>query len=146
MHWEPRACDLVCTHCRAEAIAQRDPLELSTDEAKALLAELRAFGDPPPQLVMTGGDPLKRPDFFELVRHGRSVGLPISVAPSGTPLLTPDAIAALADNGVVSMSLSIDGSTPSHDRFRGVGVASIPLCMPSAVRAAGIRTDQHWSP
>ena len=59
VYWElTRACDLACTHCRAEAIAQRDPRELSTQEAKALLAELRAFGDPPPQLVMTGADPL----------------------------------------------------------------------------------------
>ena len=56
VYWElTRACDLACKHCRAEAIAQRDPRELSTEEAKALLAEFRAFGDPPPQLVMTGG-------------------------------------------------------------------------------------------
>src|SRR5574337_2126112 len=83
IYWElTRACDLACTHCRAEAIAARDPFELNTEEAKALLAELRALGDPPPQLVMTGGDPLKRPDFFDLVRHGRSIGMPVSVAPS----------------------------------------------------------------
>lgn len=141
IYWElTRACDLACKHCRAEAIAERDPLELSTEEAKALLAELRAFGDPPPQLVMTGGDPLKRPDFFELIRHGRSVGLPISVAPSGTPLLTSDAISALADNGVVSMSLSIDGSTAeSHDRFRGVaGCFDTTMRAIHAVRAAAI--------
>ena len=141
IYWElTRACDLACKHCRAEAIAERDPLELSTEEAKALLAELRAFGDPPPQLVMTGGDPLKRPDFFELIRHGRSVGLPISVAPSGTPLLTSDAISALADNGVMSMSLSIDGSTAeSHDRFRGVaGCFDTTMRAIHAVRAAAI--------
>ena len=59
VYWElTRACDLACKHCRAEAIAQRDPRELSTEEPKALLAELRAFGDPPPQLVMTGAVPL----------------------------------------------------------------------------------------
>jgi radical SAM protein len=141
IYWElTRACDLACKHCRAEAIAERDPLELSTEEAKALLAELRAFGDPPPQLVLTGGDPLKRPDFFELIRHGRSVGLPISVAPSGTPLLTSDAISALAANGVVSMSLSIDGSTAeSHDRFRGVaGCFDTTMRAIHAVRAAAI--------
>src|SRR5574337_536242 len=141
IYWElTRACDLVCTHCRAEAIAMRDPFELSTDEAKALLGQLRAFGDPPPQLVMTGGDPLKRPDFFDLVRHGRSIGMPVSVAPSGTPLLTPDAIAMLADNGVMSMSLSIDGATAmSHDRFRGVtGCFDTTMRAIQAVRAAGI--------
>lgn len=141
IYWElTRACDLACTHCRAEAIAERDPWELSTEEAKALLAELRAFGDPPPQLVMTGGDPLKRPDFFDLVRHGRSIGMPVSVAPSGTPLLTPDAISALAENGVMSMSLSIDGATASsHDRFRGVpGCFDTTMRAIHAVRAAAI--------
>jgi len=133
VYWElTRACDLACKHCRAEAIAQRDPRELSTDEAKALLAELRAFGDPPPQLVMTGGDPLKRPDFFDLVQHGRDVGLPVSVAPSGTPLLTQGAIAALAAHSVESMSLSIDGATAeAHDRFRGIAG-----CFDATVRAA----------
>lgn len=141
IYWElTRACDLVCTHCRAEAIAMRDPFELSTEEAKALLGQLRTFGDPPPQLVMTGGDPLKRPDFFELVRHSRRIGMPTSVAPSGTPLLTPDAIAALAENGVMSMSLSIDGATAeSHDRFRGVaGCFETTMRAMQAVRAAGI--------
>ncbi len=133
VYWElTRACDLACKHCRAEAIARRDPRELSTQEAKALLAELRAFGDPPPQLVMTGGDPLKRPDFFDLVKHGRGVGLPVSVAPSGTPLLTQEAIAAMAASGVESMSLSIDGATAeAHDRFRG-----IVGCFDATVRAA----------
>ncbi len=133
VYWElTRACDLACKHCRAEAIAERDPRELSTTEAKALLAELRAFGDPPPQLVMTGGDPLKRPDFFDLVRHGRGIGLPVSVAPSGTPLLTRDVIATLAAGGVESMSLSLDGATAeTHDRFRGVAG-----CFNATVQAA----------
>ncbi|PWB82212.1 MAG: radical SAM/SPASM domain-containing protein [Candidatus Methylomirabilota bacterium] len=141
IYWElTRACDLVCTHCRAEAIAARNPFELSTEEAKALLGQLRTFGDPPPQLVMTGGDPLKRPDFFELVRHSRSIGMPTSVAPSGTPLLTPEAIKALAESGVMSMSLSIDGATAeSHDRFRGVaGCFETTMRAIRAVRAAEI--------
>ena len=133
VYWElTRACDLACTHCRAEAIAERDPRELSTEEAKALLAALREFGDPPPQLVLTGGDPLKRPDFFDLVQHGKSVGLPVSVAPSGTPLLTRDAIAGLTASGVESMSLSLDGATAeTHDRFRGVAG-----CFDATVQAA----------
>ncbi len=141
VYWElTRACDLACKHCRAEAIAQRDPRELSSEEAKALLGELRAFGDPPPQLVMTGGDPLKRPDFFDLLQHGRGIGLPVSVAPSGTPLLTRDAIGALATNGVESMSLSIDGPTAEiHDRFRGVGGCfDATIQAANAMRAAAI--------
>ena len=134
VYWElTRACDLACKHCRAEAIERRDPRELCTGEAKALLGEIRAFGDPPPQLVMTGGDPLKRPDFFELVRHGVGLGIPVSVAPSVTRLLTEDAIRSLKASGIQSMSLSIDGATAEiHDRFRGV-----EGCFTSTMQAEG---------
>jgi radical SAM protein len=134
VYWElTRACDLACKHCRAEAIERRDPRELGTGEAKALLKEIRAFGDPPPQLVMTGGDPLKRPDFFELVRHGVGLGIPVSVAPSVTGLLTEDAIRSLKASGIQSMSLSIDGATAEiHDRFRGV-----EGCFTSTMQAEG---------
>jgi radical SAM protein len=139
VYWElTRACDLACTHCRAEAIAQRDPGELGTGEAKALLEEIRRFGDPSPQLVMTGGDPLKRPDFFELVRYGVQLGVPVSVAPSGTRLLTSDAIRSLKASGIQSMSLSIDGSTAdSHDRFRGVAG-----CFVNTIQAARCVADE----
>ena len=139
VYWElTRACDLACKHCRAEAVARRDRRELSTTEATALLEELQGFGYPPPQLVMTGGDPLKRPDFFELVRHGVALGIPVSIAPSGTPLLTREAIAALAASGVKSISLSIDGSTAeTHDRFRGVAG-----CFGATLKAARCVTEE----
>ncbi|TAJ81072.1 radical SAM protein, partial [bacterium] len=89
IYWEiTRACDLACRHCRAEAIAQRDPKELSTSEAKNLLEEMREFGEPVPHLVVTGGDPLKRPDLFALLEYGVGLGLRMSVAPSGTNALT----------------------------------------------------------
>ena len=139
VYWElTRACDLACKHCRAEATERRDPRELGTGEARALLNEIRAFGNPLPQLVMTGGDPLKRPDFFELVQHGVGLGIPVSVAPSGTRLLTEDAIRSLKANGIQSMSLSIDGSTAaSHDRFRGVDG-----CFESTLQAARCVTEE----
>ncbi|MFN4218564.1 MAG: TIGR04053 family radical SAM/SPASM domain-containing protein [Candidatus Bipolaricaulia bacterium] len=122
VYWElTRACDLACKHCRAEAIAHRDPGELSTAEAKTLLGQLRSFGTPAPHLVMTGGDPLKRPDLFELIEHAIHLGLKVSIAPSGTNNLTRDVIAHFKACGVQSMSLSLDGSTAEkHDAFRGV--------------------------
>jgi AdoMet-dependent heme synthase len=86
--WETtRACDLACRHCRAEAIPERDPGELTTSEAAALMEEVRRFGRP--LFVLTGGDPLKRPDTVELVRHGAGLGLRMGMTPSGTPLMTP---------------------------------------------------------
>ena len=122
IYWEiTRACDLACRHCRAEAVAQRSPMELSTSEAKNLLEEMREFGEPVPHLVVTGGDPLKRPDLFALLEYSAGLGLRGSVAPSGTNALTREVLRRFKAAGVESISLSLDGSTPEkHDSFRGV--------------------------
>ncbi len=141
IYWEmTQACDLACKHCRAEAIPDRHPLELTTDEGKKLLSQLREFGDPSPHLVMTGGDALKRPDLFELIEYGVSIGLKISVAPSATNHLTPDVIKRFKDLGVLSLSLSLDGSTKEkHDEFRGVdGVYDMTIRAAEEIKKAGI--------
>ncbi len=121
VYWEvTRACDLACRHCRADAEPLPDPAELDTIAALHLLDRLVAFGDPLPHLVLTGGDPLKRPDLFALIAAARTRGLKVSVSPSATPLLTPTAILQLKVAGVDAISLSLDGSTPErHDHFRG---------------------------
>src|SRR5512140_3453882 len=97
--WEmTQACDLACVHCRACAQPARNPFELSTEEAKDLIdeiAELRA-----PLFVITGGDPLKRPDVYELVRYAAAQGLRPSMTPSATPLLTHEAIVSLKESGL----------------------------------------------
>ncbi len=133
IYWEvTRACDLACRHCRAEAVPEREPGELSTGEAGRLLDRLAAFDSPAIHLVLTGGDPLKRPDLFELIERGRMKGLGVSVAPSGTPLLTSEVIAAFKQSGVEAISLSLDGSTAArHDALRGV-----PGCFARTVDAA----------
>ncbi len=133
-----RACDLACRHCRAEAIAQRDPEELSTAEAEDLLRKMRGFGDRLPHLVLTGGDPLKRPDFFALLEYGAGLGLRMSVAPSGTNALTRDVLRRFKAIGVESMSLSLDGSsTEKHDSFRGVSG-----CFARTIEAARLASDE----
>jgi radical SAM protein len=122
VYWElTRACDLACSHCRASAMPCRDPQELTTAEAFRLLDDLAAVRTPAPHVILTGGDPLKRPDFFSILDHAVGCGLPCLVAPSATPLLTRDVIRALASSGVHAMSLSLDGSAPErHDSLRGV--------------------------
>jgi AdoMet-dependent heme synthase len=121
VYWEvTRACDLACRHCRAAAVPDRDPAELDGAEALAVLEQIAAFGPPGPHLVLTGGDPLKRPDLFDLIAAARARGLKVSVSPSATPLLTRGTIGRLRAAGVDAISLSIDGSTPErHDAFRG---------------------------
>ncbi|MBI3891449.1 MAG: radical SAM protein, partial [Candidatus Wallbacteria bacterium] len=90
--WETtRACDLACVHCRAEAQAFRNPNELTTVEAILLMEEIARFGEP--VVVLTGGDPLKRPDVFGIIRHGADLGLRMTMTPSGTPLMTSAALA-----------------------------------------------------
>jgi len=133
IYWElTRACDLACRHCRAEAMAQRDPRELSTSEGKGLLEKLREFGGRGPHLVLTGGDPLKRPDLFDLLEYGRRLGLHMSVAPSGTQALTQEVLRRFKACGVESIGLSLDGSTAErHDSFRGV-----PGCFVRTIEAA----------
>jgi radical SAM protein len=121
VYWElTRACDLVCRHCRAEAVASRDPRELSAAEGRRLLDALRSAAAPP-RVVLTGGDPLRRPDFWALLEHGVGLGLGVAVAPSGTPALTIAVVRQLRRAGVEAMSLSLDGSDAvRHDGFRGV--------------------------
>jgi len=118
--WEAtQACDLACLHCRASAIARRNPLELTTGEGCRLLEEIRSFGDP--LMVFTGGDPLKRPDLFDLLRRSVSLGLRTIVTPSATALLTARAIDAFRECGVARMAVSLDGpDEASHDIFRQV--------------------------
>ncbi len=118
--WETtQACDLACVHCRACAQPVRSALELSTDEAKRLIDEVSALKAP--VFVLTGGDPLKRPDIFELVEYASSHGVRISLTPSATPLLTQEAIHNLKQCGLARLAISLDGpSAEIHDAFRRV--------------------------
>jgi AdoMet-dependent heme synthase len=120
--WETtRACALACVHCRAEARPRRDPEELTTDEGLALIDRVAAFGNPPPLLVLTGGDPLRRPDIETLVAYGTRRGLSVSMTPSGTAAVTEARLRALQHAGLARLAVSLDGATPDvHDAFRGV--------------------------
>jgi radical SAM protein len=118
--WETtQACDLACVHCRASAQPERNTGELSTEEGFALLDQVKRFGNP--LMVFTGGDPLKRPDLFTLMRYSISLGLRTNVSPSATPLLTTEAIDEFKRIGLARMAMSLDGATvESHDAFRGI--------------------------
>ena len=91
VYWElTNACGLACRHCRATAMPDPAPGELSTAESIALLDDITGFGDPLPHVVMTGGDPLMRPDLRELIAAARQRGIGVSLAPAVTPLLTAE--------------------------------------------------------
>jgi radical SAM protein len=118
--WETtQACDLACVHCRACAQPTRNALELSTSEAMRLIDEVEALRAP--VFVLTGGDPLKRSDIFELVEYASTHGVRISLTPSATPLLTEEVILRLKQRGLARLAISLDGPTAEiHDAFRRV--------------------------
>lgn len=117
--WEvTRSCNLACRHCRAEAHPEPYDGELSTAEAKALVDTFPQVGRP--IVIFTGGEPMMRPDVYELVAHARGLGLTCAFAPNGT-LITAENAARLREAGVSRCSISIDGAdAASHDAFRGV--------------------------
>jgi len=121
--WETtQACDLACVHCRASAQPLPLPGELSHEEGVALLDEIADMGAK--VCVLSGGDPLKRADLLELIRHGKSRGLRMATIPAATPLLDRGAVYALKAAGLDQMALSLDAAIPEdHDRFRGVAGA-----------------------
>jgi radical SAM protein with 4Fe4S-binding SPASM domain len=133
VYWEvTRACDLACRHCRAEAVPWADPAELTREEGERLLYALARFSEPLPHLVLTGGDPLKRADLLLLIETARSLGFPVAVAPSGTPLMTDAQLHRLKEAGVEAISLSLDGvDSVRHDGLRGV-----PGCFDRTLTAA----------
>jgi radical SAM protein len=118
--WEiTRACALACRHCRASAEDVRDPRELSLEQGKDLIRQVKAMGTP--LMVLTGGDPLQRDDLEELIRYGKSVGLVMATIPAATDRLTQARIQSLAAAGVDQLALSLDGATAeTHDTFRQV--------------------------
>ena len=120
--WEvTRACALSCVHCRADAIPRRDPRELTTEEGFRLIDQVSAFGEAPPLFVLTGGDPMRRPDLAELVRYAAAKELIVALTPSGTAAATRARLRELKDAGLSRLAVSLDGPDPeTHDAFRGV--------------------------
>lgn len=122
VYWEvTTACGLACRHCRATALPEPGPGELSTAQALSVLDALAGFGSPLPHIVFTGGDPLRRADLDLLIAEAGARGIGVSLAPAVTPLLTRDRLAAVQQAGVQAISLSLDGSDAAHhDGIRGV--------------------------
>jgi len=118
--WEvTNACLLACRHCRASAEPHPLPGELSTEEGLRLIEEVATYR-PKPLLLLTGGDPLARPDLFLLIQRARDLGVKVGLTPAATPLLTRETVFRLKEAGVTRLALSLDGArAETHDAFRG---------------------------
>jgi len=116
-----RTCNLRCVHCYSDSDARSYEGELTTQEARRVLDDLADFQVP--GVLFSGGEPLIRPDLFELIGYGRSKGLHIVLSTNGT-LITPDTARRLVDLKVAYVGISLDGADAKvHDRFRGTAGA-----------------------
>lgn len=117
--WEmTRSCNLNCRHCRAAAEKGPYSGELTTAECEQVLSNIASFSKP--IIIMTGGEPMLRPDIYHLAEYGTKLGLRMVMAPCGA-LLTDETCTRLKSVGIQRISLSIDGATAqSHDAFRRV--------------------------
>ena len=113
-----RTCNLKCVHCYTDSEAKRYPDELSTEQCKAVLDDLAAFKVP--AVLFSGGEPLSRPDLFELAEYARSLGLHVVLSTNGT-LIDEKIAARFVDLKFAYIGISLDSATPAiHDSFRGM--------------------------
>lgn len=116
--WETTAgCNLACRHCRrldaSRALMRQD---LTTNEAKHLISDIASVGHP--VLVFSGGEPLMRPDLFELAGYAKARELPIALATNGT-LIDEAMTGRIVEAGFDRVAISLDGADArTHDAFR----------------------------
>ena len=118
--WEvTRACPYRCAHCRADARPHPQPGQLDDREALHLVDRLAPFAGS--ILVLTGGDPLQRPDLEAIVARARSRDLKVALTPAATARVTEERLTSLRRAGVSQVALSVNGATPaSHDGLRAL--------------------------
>ena len=117
--WELTArCNLKCRHCRAEAQDDFAEGELSTDEILKVARDIREAGDP--IVILTGGEPLVRGDFFDIAGECCKLFTRVAMATNGT-IIDDETARKVADVGIQRVSISVDGAGPAtHDAFRGL--------------------------
>jgi len=136
-----RTCNLKCVHCYNDSGVGKPSNEVTTAKAKTVLDDLAEFGAP--SVLFSGGEPLMRPDLFELIEYAVGRGLRAVISTNGT-LIAPDKAQLIKDLGVSYVGISLDGIGPVNDKFRGVEgafertVDGIRNCQKAGVRV-GLR-------
>lgn len=136
-----QACNISCVHCYRDA-GRQGAAELTTGEGKKLLAQIAAAGFR--IMILSGGEPLLRPDIYELISHARSVGLRPVLGTNGI-LITPAIAGKLKEAGLACAGISLDSRDKvRHDRFRGLdGAWTGALRGMAACRSAGLPFQLH---
>ncbi len=141
LFWETTAvCNLFCRHCRVLPDEDEPRGELSTRDAFAFLDRLAE--DFSPLLILSGGEPLCRPDIFEIASHARDKGLPVALATNAT-LVNEGVARRIRDCGIRRVSISLDGPNASvHDSFRGFsGSFDAAVSGLKKIQAVGVSTQ-----
>jgi heme d1 biosynthesis radical SAM protein NirJ len=139
-----RRCNLTCKHCYSISADIDFPGELSTAQVFEVMDDLRGFGVP--VLILSGGEPLLRPDIFEISRRARALGFYVGLSTNGT-LIDAGRIGDIAAVGYDYVGISIDGIRDTHDRFRqkagafDASLRAIRLC-----HEAGIKVGMRFTP
>ena len=111
-----RRCNLKCIHCYSDSDAREYPGELTWDQCRGVLDDLAQFGVP--GVLLSGGEPLIHPRFFDIAAYARNKGLRLTLSTNGT-LIDRDSAQRLKDTGFAYVGISLDGIGATHDYFRG---------------------------
>ncbi len=138
-----RRCNLTCRHCYSTSVDKDFAGELDTEEVLGLMGDLRAFGVP--VLILSGGEPLMRPDIFDLAHHAKGLGFYLALSTNGT-LIDESMLPRIADVGFDYLGISLDGLEGTHDRFRRrIGAFRESLQGLRLCRDAGIRVGMRFT-
>lgn len=136
-----RRCNLACRHCYSISADTDFPGELDTGRVFAVMDDLRAFGVP--VLILSGGEPLLRPDIYDIAARAKSMGFYVGLSTNGT-LIDCSNIGKIAGTGFNYVGISLDGIKETHDRFRRMAgayersLAAVRLCRDAGIRV-GVR-------
>lgn len=138
-----RRCNLACKHCYTTSADIDFPGELSTGEVYAVMDDLKGFGVP--VLILSGGEPLLRPDIFDISRRAKAMGFYVGLSSNGT-LITPENIEAIGAIGYDYVGVSLDGLRATHDAFRrGQGSFDASLQGVRLCRERGIKVGLRFT-
>jgi len=135
-----RRCNLTCKHCYSTSADTHFHGELSTEEVFRTLEDLRQFRVP--ALILSGGEPLMRPDIYDIAQKARELGFYVGLSTNGT-LINRNNIQQLAAAGFDYVGISLDGDEETHDRFRQMKGAyrasldAMALCREHGIRVGG---------
>jgi len=138
-----RRCNLACKHCYSISADTDFPGELSTEEVYRVMDDLKGFRVP--VLILSGGEPLMRPDIFDISRRAKQMGFYVGLSTNGT-LIDESNIDRIAETGYDYVGISIDGLRETHDRFRRLegaydaSMKAIRLC-----HARGIKVGMRFT-